>query len=67
MDDHANVPDQFDNKQDERPKRERQSCRSRRWARRLLNLHPDRPLANSPIPRDTSARTFPRCCATADN
>ena len=27
----------------------------------------DRPSANSPIPRDTSARTFPRCCATADN
>jgi hypothetical protein len=27
----------------------------------------DRPPANSPIPRDTSARTFPRCCASADN
>ena len=27
----------------------------------------DRPPANSPIPRDTAARTFPRCCATADN
>ena len=27
----------------------------------------DRPPANSPIPRDTSGRTFPHCCATADN
>jgi hypothetical protein len=27
----------------------------------------DRPPANSPIPRDASARTFPRHCATADN
>ena len=27
----------------------------------------DRPPANSLIPRDISARTFPRCCATADN
>ena len=27
----------------------------------------DRPAANSPIPRDISARTFPRCCATAGN
>jgi hypothetical protein len=27
----------------------------------------DRPAAHSPIARDTSARTFPRCCATADN
>ncbi len=27
----------------------------------------DRPAASSPIQRDSSARTFPRCCATADN
>ena len=27
----------------------------------------DRPPANSPIPRDISARTFPGCCAIADN
>ena len=27
----------------------------------------DRPPANSSILRNTSARTFPRCCATADN
>jgi hypothetical protein len=27
----------------------------------------DRPFANSPIPRDISARTFPRCSAIADN
>jgi hypothetical protein len=25
------------------------------------------PPANSPIPRNTSAVTFPRCCVTADN
>ncbi len=27
----------------------------------------DRPAASSPIRRDSSARTFPRCCATAGN
>jgi hypothetical protein len=27
----------------------------------------NRPAAYSPIAPDTSARTFPRCCATADN
>jgi hypothetical protein len=27
----------------------------------------NRPAAYSPIARDTSASTFPRCCATADN
>ena len=27
----------------------------------------DRPAASSPIRRDSSARTFPRCCATANN
>ena len=26
-----------------------------------------RPAASSPIRRDSSARTFPRCCATAGN
>ena len=27
----------------------------------------DRPAASSPIRRDSSVRTFPRCCATVDN
>ena len=27
----------------------------------------DRPAASLPIRRDASARTFPRCCATANN
>ena len=27
----------------------------------------DRPAASSPIRRDSSARTFPRCCARAGN
>ena len=27
----------------------------------------DRPAASSPIRRDAPTRTFPRCCATADN
>ena len=32
----------------------------------VTSIH-DRPAAYSPIARDTSARAFPRCCATADN
>ena len=32
-----------------------------------LTFIDDRPAAYSPIARDTSARTFSRCCATADN
>jgi hypothetical protein len=36
-------------------------------AGRVASLTFIRPPANSPIRRDTSARTFPRCCVTADN
>ena len=37
-----------------------------RQAASVTFIH-DRPAANSPIRRDSSARAFPRCCAAAGN